>query len=558
MNTMVQSFKDLNQLKLAALIGTAVLMIGFFAYLSLRVAAPNLSPLYTNVPVEDGAKIVQELETQNVPYELRANGTQILVPSDQVDRLRLKLAQTGLPSQGAIIGYEIFDKTDTLGTSNFVLNLNQARALEGELARTIGGFAAVDQARVHLVLPRRELFSHDKVDPTASVAIKLKGSSSLTKNEVAAIRNLVATAVPGLKAQRVTVVDSRGMLLAKGSDSDNDPEVMNENAQDFRTQYEQHTRENIERLLEQTIGMGKVKAEVHADIDFNRTVKNTEKYDPEGQVARSIQSVSENERSSEQSGGSGGSVSVSNSQPGAQGGGGSGGSSGSKNRSEETTNFEINKEVTNSIKEAGTVNRLTVAVMVDGVYTKDSEGKETYAPRSDEELKKLERLVQSAVGYDAQRGDDISVVNMQFASAPEDLFADDPFEWIKKDLNSIIQTVVLGGVAILAILLVVRPLVARAIESAELAHKEDEMEQAALAAPSIAARLTDQSRSRVRVETGAMMEEEEEEEDMINVDRVKGKLRSSTYTKINSMVEQHPEETAQILRMWLGAAGANN
>ena len=554
MNAMVQSFKDLNQIKLAALIGVAVVMIGFFAYLSLRVAAPTLSTLYTDVPVAEGAKIVQSLETQNIPYELRANGTQILVPSDQVDRLRLKLAQEGLPSQGSVVGYEIFDKTDTLGTSNFVLNLNQARALEGELARTITGFNAVEQARVHLVLPRRELFSRESVDPTASVAIKLRGTNTLSKNEVAAIRNLVATAVPGLKAQRVTVVDSRGTLLAKGSADANDPETANENSQDFRTEYEKQTRDNVERLLEQSVGLGKVKAEVHADIDFNRTVKNTEKYDPEGQVARSIQSVTENEKSSEQSGGTPNSVSVGNSLPANQTAApaGGAGNNANKNRSEETTNYEINKEVTNSIKEAGTVHRLTVAVMVDGVYTKDKDGKEQYAPRTEEELKKLEQLVKSAVGFDATRGDEVSVINIAFAAAPTDLFASDPFEWVKKDLNSIIQTVVLGGVAILAILLVIRPLVARAIESAELANKEDAMEQAALQAPSIAARLTDQSRNRLRSENDSS--EEEDEEDMINIDRVKGKLRSSTYSKINSMVEQHPEETAQIFRMWLGTA----
>lgn len=554
MATMVQSLKDLSQIKIVAMIGTAVIMIAFFAYLSLKAAAPNLSVLYSNIPVNDGAKIVQQLETDQVPYELRANGTQILVPSDQVDRLRLRLAQNGLPSQGSVVGYEIFDKGDSLGTSNFVLNLNQARALEGELARTITGFDTIENARVHLVTPRRELFSREAVEPTASVAVKLRGGAGLSKNEIAAIRNLVATAVPGLKATRVTIVDSRGVLLARGVDDKNDTSVMNETAQEFRTEYERQTRDNIERLLEQSVGVGKVKAEVHADIDFNRTVQNTEKYDPEGQVARSVQSVSENERSSE-GGASGGTVSVSNNLPGAQSNNGGGSNSANKNRTEETTNFEINKEVTNSIKEAGTVRRMTVAVMVDGVYTTDKEGNQTYAPRSAEELQKLEKLVQSAVGYDGQRGDDISVVNIQFASAPTDVFEEDPFDWIKKDLNSIIQTMVLGGVAILAILLVIRPLVARAIETAELASREDAMEQAALAAPSIAARLTDQSRGR-QVDT---TEDDDgvEEEEMINVDRIKGKLRSSTYSKINNMADQYPEETASILRQWLAASNNN-
>jgi flagellar M-ring protein FliF len=155
--------------------------------------------------------------------------------------------------------------------------------------------------------------------------------------------------------------------------------------------------------------------------------------------------------------------------------------------------------------------------------------------------------VQSAVGYDAARGDDVRVVSMPFAAPPADLFASSPLDWLKQDLNSIIQTLVLGGVAILAILLVIRPLVARAIEASELASKEDELEQAALlAAPSLAARLTDQSRS-------SDDEDDAPEEEMINIDRIQGKLRSSLYAKINDIIERNPDETAQIMRQWMNS-----
>jgi len=546
MNSMVQSLKDLSQMKLMAMIAMAVVLIGFFAYLSLRVAAPMMSPLYTSMPAEDGAKIVAELEVQNVPYELRANGTQILVPSDQVDRLRLKMVQKGLPSQGSMVGYEIFDKGDTLGTSNFVLTLNQLRALEGELARTISSFDTVENARVHLVTPKRELFSRDTMEPTASVAVKLRSSGGLNKNEIAAIRHLVATAVPGLKPQRVTIVDNHGALLAKGVD-ENDTSAVSEDAEQFRSEYEKRTVDRVERLLEQSVGVGKVKAEVHADIDFNRIIKNSEKFDPEGQVARSVQAVNEKEVSNEKN--TDNSVSVANNLPAAQANSGGAGTNSNlnKNRTEETTNFEISKETTNSVKEAGTVNRLTVAVMVDGVYTPDKDGNPQYAPRSEDELKKLQELVQSAVGYNAARGDDIRVVTMPFATNPTDLFATSPLDWLKNDLNSIIQTLVLGGVAILAILLVIRPLVARAIESSELASKEDELEKAALlAAPTLAARLTDQSRGE-----GDGDDEEIVDENMINIDRIQGKVRSSLFNKINDIIEKNPDETVQIMRQWL-------
>lgn len=411
MNAMVQSLKSFNQIKLAAMIGTAVVMIGFFAYISLRVAAPTMAPLYNSVPVEDGGKIISELELENVPYELRRNGTQIMVPSDQVDKLRLTLAQKGLPSQGSIIGYEIFDKANTLGTSNFVLNINQMRALEGELSRTIASFDTVETARVHLVSPKRELFSREANEPTASVAVKLRGAGALSKNEIAAIRNLVASAVPGLKAQRVTVVDSRGVMLAKGVDTANDPNAVSEDSESFRSEYEKNTVERLERLLEQSVGIGKVKAEVHADIDFNRTVMNSEKYDPEGQVARSVQTVKEDENANEKNGDP--TVSASNNLPAAQAGSGAGTTNASnRKRTEETTNFEISKQVTNSIKEAGVIKRLSVAVLVDGTYAPDAQGKMQFTPRSDEEIKKLEKLVQSSIGYDATRGDEVSVINI--------------------------------------------------------------------------------------------------------------------------------------------------
>lgn len=549
MNTMVQSIRDLSQIKIAALIGTAVVLTGFFAFLALRISSPVFAPLYTNVPVEDASKIVAELDQKGIKYELRANGTQILVPSDRVNRLRLQMAEQGLPSSGSILGYELFDKSQPLGTTNFVLNLNQVRALEGELGRTIGSFQQIENARVHLVMPKRELFTREKVQPTASVALKLRGSADLSKEEIASIRHLVATAVPGLKPERITIVDNRGQLLAKGGESDDNMNVYTEEAEGYRIAYENRLRSTVERLLEQSIGAGKVKAEVHAEIDFDRTIRNMEKYDPEGQVVRSVQSVSESEQANEAGGTQ--EVSVANNLPDAGGAqaGNSPTSTNNRKRSEETTNYEISKEVINSVKETGTVKRLSIAVLVDGAYTA-ANGKDApqYAPRSEEELANLERLVKSTIGYNEARGDEVSVVNMQFAANETDLFEEGKLDWIKNDLNGIIQTLVLGGVAILAILLVIRPLVSRAIESAEMAQKEDEIEQIALAAPSIAARLTDQSQA-------SSYSDDEETDEMINIDRVSGKVKSSSYNKINSMVDKHTDETVQIIRGWLLNAG---
>ncbi len=538
MNAIVQNFREMNQMKIAALIGAAFVMIGFFTFLALRLSAPVMTPLFSNVPLADGGRIVAELDAKNIPYELRANGSQILVPTDQVNRLRLEMAEMGLPSSGSIVGYEIFDNADMLGTSNFVLNVNQIRALEGELARTIKEMDIVDQVRVHLVMPKRELFARDNVEPSASVAMRLR-SSSIGKREVAAIRHLVATAVPGLKPHNVTIVDSRGQLLAKGGD-EQDASTMSDDAEDFRTAYEKKVRSTIERLLEQSIGSGKVKAEVTAQIDFDRTVRNKEVYDPEGQVARSVQSVSENERENESNKNQ--NVSVANNLPNANASDVAGNTlQRDANRAEETTNYEISKEVVNSVKETGTVKRLSVAVLVDGIYAEGKDGAQQYSERSAKEIETLTNLVKSAIGFDAARGDEVRVVNMRFAATEESLLEEDQLAWLKDDLTGIIQTLVLGGVAILAILLVIRPLVVRALENAAIAQELEEEDQKLLASSAASLeRLTDQSAG-----------DEEADEDMINIDRIQGKVRSSTYKKINNLVEKHPEETVQILRQWL-------
>lgn len=532
MQAVVQSLKEISQIKLISMVATAVVLIAFFIFISLRVSSPVMSPLFSNLPPEEGAAIIAELDKKGVPYELKANGTQIMVPSEEISKLRLQLAEIGMPSLGSSVGYEIFDSSEALGTSNFVLNVNKLRALEGELARTIGSFEKVESARVHLVMPKRELFSRDKQEPTASVAIKFRGATQLEKQEVAAIRHLVASAVPGLKVARITIVDNRGRLLAKGADDDANSNVFAEESEEFRVNYEKRLRATIERLLEQSLGFGKVKAEVNAEIDFDRIVKNAEIFDPEGQIARSVQTIEENDQSNEKD--QNADVSVKNQLPDTDPNAAGNASQRSLQRTEETTNFEISKEVINQVKETGTVKRLSVAVLVDGNYLPNAEGVAEYQPLPQEELDKIQDLVQSTVGFDAARGDEVRVINMRFADTMPAM-EEGPLDFLKDDLSSIIQTFVLGGVAVLAILLVIRPLVNRAIEAAELAREEEQMELEALAGPSLS-RLADLS--------------DEEEEDMIDVARISGKIKSSTYRKINELIEKNPTETLGVIRRW--------
>src|SRR5262252_2940585 len=200
-----------------AMIAVTAALVGFFAFVIMRVTTPPMTTLFTDLSMEDSSGIIKDLERQAIPFEIRNEGSTILVPKDKVTRLRMKLAEGGMPKGGGV-GYEIFDKSDALGTTSFVQNINHLRALEGELARTIRALDRVQAARVHLVLPERTLFARDKAEASASIVLKVRGP--LEPQQVRAIRHLVASAVNGLKPERVSIVDEAGRLLADGARAD--------------------------------------------------------------------------------------------------------------------------------------------------------------------------------------------------------------------------------------------------------------------------------------------------------------------------------------------------
>jgi len=285
-----------------------VALVGFFAFLMLRVTAPQMTPLFTDLSVQDSATIVKDLERQGIPYEIKNDGAIVLVPKDQVPRVRMKLAETGLP-RGAGVGYEIFDKSDTLGATSFIQNINHLRALEGELARTIRALHRVEMARVHLVLPERPLFSRDKVEPSASIVLKVRGS--LESQQVRAIRHLVASAVSGLKPERVSVVDEAGRLLADGAAADSG---VGGGVDERQMAYERHLRDQIESIVSSVVGPGHARVQLASEFDFNRITQTSDRFDPEGRVVRSSQTREESSATGE---GRDGQVSVGNELPGA-------------------------------------------------------------------------------------------------------------------------------------------------------------------------------------------------------------------------------------------------
>jgi flagellar M-ring protein FliF len=537
--------------RLAAMGIVGLAFIGFFVYLATRLSSPEFSLLYRELESADGGAIVRKLDELKVPYQASADGTTISVPSDQVGRLRMVMAEAGLPSGGSL-GYEIFDKPEGFGTTSFIQNINHLRALEGELARTVGTLAGIQQARVHLVLPKREMFSRTRQAATASVFLRLRPGAQIGREQIAAIQHLLAAAVPELEPSQVSIVDDRGSLLARGMGADS-RELLMATADEKRLAFEQRTTRTIEDLLSRTLGYGKVRAEVSAELDFDRVVTNSEIFDPDSQVVRSTQTVEESNQSNERDALD--AVTVANNLPTAEDDAlGSGAQAENRsNRTEETVNYEISKTIREHVRETGQVRRLSVAVLVDGIYNRTAEGETEYQARPPEELAQIEALVRSAVGADPARGDTIEVVNMRFAT-PEAEFADAGDTTIlgmaREDVFRIAEMVVLAVVAMLVILLVIRPLMARAFERAQEVSPEDEAERL----------LTDQSTAQpqlmgpgalaqdLALEEAAMGEELEQ---MIDINRVEGRVRASSMRKVGEIVDKHPEEAVSIIRNWL-------
>lgn len=542
MAALTDTVRGMSKAQTGLMLGVALLMVVGFIVAALKMSTGSMAPLYTGLSLEDSAKIVAELEKTGTPYELVANGSEILVPSDRVLRMRMSMAGQGLPSGGSVVGYEIFDREETFGSSNLVMSVNIMRALEGELSRTISSITNVDNARVHLVMPKRELFTRDRDKPSASVTIKMRGGHVLERGEINAVTHLVASAVPGLEVSRVTVVDNHGRLLARGNGDAG--EMAAGTAEEFRMAFEARMQQSLEDLLEKVIGAGKVRVQVAADINFDRVITKSEKYDPDGQVARSVQSNSERGTSQDKAGKD--SVSVANNLP-QEGSISEGGNSSSSltERTDETTNYEISKTIQNHIREGGTINKLSVAVLLDGTYTGEGDS-QTYAPRTEDELKQVRTLIASAIGYDEKRGDNIEVVNMRFTTESFTVGSESFFERFKLEMQSIIQTFIIAIVAILAILLVLRPAVNQLIKQSQSASTRVSGELAALSAPATGARLPGAGLGGVGDEGGPS-----ETELMIDVANIKGSMKSSSMKKVNEIVEKYPEETMNVLRNWV-------
>ncbi len=532
---------------MAVMGAVAIGLIGFFIFITTRLTAPQLELLYGGLQPDAQAKITAQLAASNTPFEVR-NGTDVYAPAEMVGKLRLSMAGQGIGG-GQIVGYEIFDNASSLGTTNFIQNVNLLRALEGELARTIKSISSVSSARVHLVLPKRQLFSRQTQQPSATVMLKMS-SGRLTPEQISAVQYLVAAAVPELTPNRISIIDNKGSLLARGFEDTTSPGALAAKGEERKRAMQRQLGGTIEQLLENIVGYGKARAEVTVDMDFDQIITNEELFDPDGQVVASTQSVEQSNNNQESDAAT--PVSVATNLPDANLGSSTSGANlkSNESRTEETVNYSNSKKVISHVREAGIITRLSVAVLIDGTYPVNDTGAKNYQPRNEAEMELMATLVRSAIGFNADRGDSVDVINMQFADlgAVEEEELKLFFGLNKNDLLRMAEILVLSIVAILVILLVVRPLVSRAFEALPAAMAEGRMLADQTSAAAAAALTAPSAGGPSPSEAPGMADQYEE---LIDIDRVEGRIKASSVKKVGEIVEKHPEEALSIIRTWM-------
>lgn len=552
LNGIVEFVRTLGAARLAAMGAVAAALIFFFIFIIARVSAPAMAPLFTELTLDDSSRIVRELETQGIPYEIKSDGTTIMIPKNKVARARMRLAETGLP-RGGNVGYEIFDRTDTLGTTSFVQNVNHVRALEGELSRTIRAIDRIAAARVHLVIPERQLFTRDRQEPSASIVLQVRGS--LEMSQVRAIRHLVASAVRGLKAERISIVDERGQLLADGSgDGSSGVSGMDER----NTAYERKLKEQIDAIVTSVVGANRARVTVSAELDYTRVQQTSDSFDPEQRVVRSTQTREEQSASGSSQNNDG--VTVGNDIPG---------NNQPRNqqqqspqprdnarKTEEVVNYEITRTTRTETLEPGRVKRISVAVLVDGVYTKGTNNEVSYQPRAKEDIERITALVRSAIGFNEKRGDMIEVVNLRFAEPTviSQTAGDTGFlSLLRFTTDDIMRSIEIGVMLILGLLVllfVVRPLVRRVITP-----DEGSAAGAAIAAypagmPAIAASAAATAPA-IDIPQAPLPRSDHPAARLIESAQIMGEAHQKSMQKVGELVQSNPQETVSVIRQWM-------
>ncbi len=519
---------------MAAMVAVTAALIGFFAFVIMRVTTPQLTTLFTDLSVEDSSSIIKELERQAIPFELRNEGAVIMVPKDKVTRAAHEAREGGMPKGGGV-GYEIFDKSDALGTTSFVQNINHLRALEGELARTIRAIDRIQAARVHLVLPERPLFSRETPEPSASIVVRVRGT--LEPQQIRAIRHVVASAVNGLKPQRVSIVDEAGQLLADGATSDTDSSV----GDDRRSAFEKRLRKQVEDIVSSVVGQGRARVQLSADFDYNKVTQTSDKFDPEGRVLRSSQTREESSLTAENNG----QVTVNNELPGNQN---QDPAARARDRARRAKRPTITKSPAppRRVTEAGRVNRISVAVLVDGSYSKNDKGElglpgplagaarphrrgGSLGDRLRPEARRPGRGRQSSLRRGARRYSARRTYRIARDAA------------VHQGRHHVaIELGVMTLLGLVVLFMVIRPLVKRILASDIIPSRTE---------PAMPA-LADGSKAEGGAAGQALLPGGSAAQ-MIDVAQIQGQVHAQAVHRVGELAERNPSETASIVRQWL-------
>ena len=531
MNALFEQLAKFGVGRLTAILGLTIGAAAALVIFTMSMNGSREALLYSGLQPQDAAAVSERLGQANIPYTLREGGTAVFVDRQRVDEARLRVAQGGALGFGSV-GYEIFDETDALGTTSFVQNINAKRALEGELARTINTLGVVSGARVHLVLPERRLFSQQVQEPSASVIVNLRGQ--ITPEQIATIRDLVATAVPGLSANRITIADDRGRLLASPSD---DGSVTSAALEGRRSSLESELRDRVRDVVEGIVGPGAARVVVTADLSRESITESSQTYDPEGQV-RSGREMTE-EFTREPAGRNSGAVSVAENLPeGGEAGQAEGAVMAETGRNSRVENFLNSSTTRTRVVEAGAIERLSVSVVVDEVMT-----------RGEEEIARIRQLAAVAAGLNEDRGDVIEVAQLRFSRPDLDIGtpASSGFSLSRGDIMRIAEIAVLFITALLIVFMVARPLIKGAISGPAPALAGAGAGGGTQALPS-------QPKQAAIAHSGDgqfALPDSGEPEETIDIAHIDGQVKKSSVKKVSTLVEKHPDESMAILRSWM-------
>ena len=560
------------RMRIAAALVVVALVGGGLGVLMLQGGAASKKLLFSGLDLEEAATISNKLDTAGVSYSLEGGGSSIFVDAAKVENARMMLSEQGLPTRGSV-GWEIFDKSDALGETQFVLNIKKLRAMEGELERSIASYDLVQSAKVHLSIPEKPLFQSNSERPKAAVVLKLAGSM-MPNEKVRAIRNLVASQVPGLDVNAVTVTSTDGRLLAAASEDGSPGTGGGAGTDERRSAMEDSYRKKILDVIENIAGPGAAKVTVSIDADFDKVTESSEEFNPDSRVARAETTIEDSENNQDMQPGD--QTSVANNVPtGAQPAPTSQPTSPkTANRNESTVNYEINKTVRTKVIEGGAVKRLSVAVALDQVRVPGKDGAApTWQDRKPEEVARIKALVESAVLFNAERGDVVTVESTAFARPDTGLDggeAPGPFDFDKFDLVRIGEIVALALTALALVFFVLRPLVSGLFSKPEEAELPPEIRKLKGAKRAKAIEAHQQAMLIVQRQTitenqsssgnmtlpsstavGFDLPAPERLDAGIDVARISGQVKASSIKKISEVVESHPDESIAIIRSWL-------